>query len=141
MTTGDNAAMSRFEWAIIAQQADEVPEHGNQQWETDRSAIESETFIADGEEETFEHRGDEAEEETEDVAAEREESIFERKEDSPVVTGPPRSAEEEIEIVPVADKIQNIESAVTSSATAAGSVEATSGHTDEEGESEVRAAE
>ena len=100
--------MSSLERAIIAQQADEVPHHRNQQWETDSSASESETFIADGEEETFEHRGNEAKEEMEDVdAAERDDTVS------------------------VADRIQNIASALTYSATAAGSVEATSHHADE----------
>ena len=42
--------------------------------------------------------------------------------------------------VSVADRVQTIESALSSSATAAGSVEATSHHADEEGASEIHSA-
>ena len=73
--------MSSLERTTIAQQFDEVPNHRNRQWETDSSASESETSIADGKEEIFERRGVEFKEEMENVAvaAEREKSIFERE--------------------------------------------------------------
>ena len=66
-------------------------------------------------EDAFESRGEEAEEESDHVA------------------------EEELESVSVANRIQTIESSISSSATAAGSVEAPSHHADEEGKSEIRA--
>ena len=69
-------------------------------------------------EDAFKSRGEEAEEETEDVAEEE---------------------EEELEPVSVANRILTIESSIPSSATAAGSVEATPHHADEEGNSEIRA--
>ena len=48
-------------------------------------------------------------------------------------------AEEDLESVFVANRVQTIESSISSSATAAGSVEAPSHHASEEGKSEIRA--
>ena len=108
--------MSSLERAIRAQRDDEFPAHEGQGWETDDSASESGASVASGKEETFEHRGEEVEEEMGDVA------VAERLKSD----------------LSVADRIQTIESALSSSATAAGSGEATSHHADEEGGSETR---
>ena len=99
---------------MFAQECHALPGFAEQQWETDSEANGSATEDADA----FELRVEEAEEETEDAAD---------------------VAEEEIEPVSVADRIQNLESSISYSATAAGSVEAASHHADEEGLSEIRA--
>ena len=80
--------MSTLDRAIFAQECDDLPGFTEPHWETD----------SDNTEDDVELRGDEAEEETEDVAEEELES--------PVVTGLPRSAEEEIiDTVSVTDRI------------------------------------
>ena len=105
----DKSGMSPLDRPIFAQECDELPGFTAQQWETDGDTTESEVENADA----FESRGEEAEEETEDVA------------------------EEEIEPVSVADRVQTIESSISSPGTAAGSVEAPSHHADQEGQSDI----
>ena len=103
--------MSSIERAIIAQQHDELPAHGEPEWETESSA-------SAGEASAMESREDESEEDKLDKL---------------------HDAEATASSVSVADRIQNIERTATCSTTAVGSVEATFHHADEEGQTEIPA--